>query len=118
MNYEALFVNPNGRTTRADFVPALLTLAAAIAFFAWMVTGRTAHFCMLVLMYPAFVLLTRRVRDMGYAAWLVLAPLAVVLVAFAVKLGYFSISESLNGMLPWIALVVSAAVALPGCIKK
>ncbi len=118
MTYEALFVNPNGRTARADYVPALITLAAAIAFFAYMVTGRTAHFCMLVLMYPAFVLLARRVRDMGYSAWLVIVPLAVTLMAYAVKLGYFSVSDSLNGMLPWIALAVSAAFALWGCAKK
>ena len=73
MHYEALFVNPAGRASRAEYIPALISLAAALLFFAYLVTGRTAHFCMLVLMYPAFVLLAQRVRDMGYSAWLVMA---------------------------------------------
>lgn len=117
MNYEALFVNPTGRTSRAEYIPALITVVAAIAFFAWMVTGRTAHFCMLVLMYPAFVLLAQRVRDMGYSAWLVLVPLAVTLTAFAVVLGYFSLGVSVDGALAWIALVVSGLFALWGCMS-
>lgn len=118
MNYEALFVNPNGRTARSDYVPALLTVVAAIAFFAFMVTGRTAHFCMLVLMYPAFVLLARRVHDMGSSAWLVLVPLALTLAAFAIQLGYISVGSTLDAVLPWVALVVSIAFGLWGCVKR
>jgi uncharacterized membrane protein YhaH (DUF805 family) len=118
MNYEALFVNFNGRTSRADYIPALITVAAAIAFFAYMVGGRTAHFCMLVLMYPAFVLLARRVRDMGFSAWLVSIPLAMTLAAYGVVLGYLSLGGSIDGMAAWIALAVSAAFALWGCLKR
>ena len=118
MNYDALFVNPDGRTTRAEFVPALLTVAAAIAFFAFIVTGRTAHFCMLVLMYPSFVLLARRMHDMGYSAWLVLVPLVLVLAAFAVQLGYISLQPALDPVLPWIAVAVSAIFGAWGCSKK
>lgn len=118
MSYDALFVNPTGRTSRADYLPALITVALVIAFFAYMVTGRTAHFCMLVLMYPAFVLITRRIRDMGQSAFLVIVPLAITLLAYAVKLGYVTVSESLAGMLPWIALGISGLFALWGCLKK
>jgi uncharacterized membrane protein YhaH (DUF805 family) len=118
MSYDALFVNPTGRTSRADYIPALIVVAAAIAFFAYMVGGRTAHFCMLVLMYPTFVLLTRRLRDMSVAPVLVLVPLLLALVAYGVKLAYFSVGASIDGTLPWIATVVTALFAVWGCAKK
>jgi uncharacterized membrane protein YhaH (DUF805 family) len=118
MNYDALFVNPNGRTSRAQFVPALLTVLASIAFFAYLVTGRTAQFCMLVLLYPACVLLARRVRDMGYPAWLVLVPLGLMLASFGIQLGYVTLSGTLDAALPWVALAVSGAFALWGCAKQ
>jgi len=118
MNFDALFVNPNGRTSRAQFVPAMITVLSVIAFYAFVVTGRTSQFCMLVLLYPAFVLLARRLRDMGYSAWLLLAPLALLLVSFAIQLGYFSLGDAIDGALPWVALAVSAAFALWGCVSQ
>lgn len=118
MNFDALFVNPNGRTSRGQFVPALLTVLAAIAFFVFLVTGRTAEFCMLVLMYPLFVLLARRLRDMGYSAWLLLLPLVLVLASFAIRLGYVSLGGTLDGTLAWMSLAVCAAVALWGCVGQ
>ncbi|HTR01234.1 MAG TPA: DUF805 domain-containing protein [Candidatus Acidoferrum sp.] len=118
MNFDALFVNPNGRTARAEFIPALLVLIAALAFYAFLVTGRTAHFCMLVLMYPTFVLLTRRVRDMGQAPALVIAPLVITLVAYTTKLGYASLGSGIDPALPWAALVVTAAFAVWGCVRQ
>ena len=117
MNFDALFVNPNGRTSRAQFVPALITVLSVIAFYAFVVTGRTSQFCILVLLYPAFVLLARRLRDMGQSAWLLLAPLALLLVSFAIQLGYFSLGDAIDGALPWVALAVSAAFALWGCVS-
>lgn len=118
MHYDTLFVNPNGYTSRAAYVPALIPLLAALAFFAYMVGGRTAHFCMLMLMYPTFVLLARRMHGMGTPGPVLIVPTALVLVAFAVKLGYMSVSESVDGFMPWIALVVTGAFALWGCTKK
>ena len=118
MNFDALFVNPNGRTSRAQFVPAMITVLSVIAFYAFVVTGRTSQFCILVLLYPAFVLLARRLRDMGYSAWLLLAPLALLLVSFAIQLGYFSLGDAIDGALPWVALAVSAAFALWGCVSQ
>lgn len=115
MNYDALFINPIGRTSRGEYVPALLTVLAALAFFAYLVTGRTAQFCMLVLLYPAFVLLARRLRDMGHSAWLVLVPLVPLLLSFAVQLGYLSLGSALAVPLWWAALALSAAYALWGC---
>jgi hypothetical protein len=87
-NFDDLFVDPRGRSSTALFTPALITVVLAIAFFLYYVTGRTAQFCALTLMYPAFVLLTRRVRDMGHSPWLVLILLLPTLGGFAVLLGY------------------------------
>jgi uncharacterized membrane protein YhaH (DUF805 family) len=117
MNFDTLFVNPNGRTPRAQFVPAMVTVLAVTAFYAFVVTGRMAQFCMVVLLYPAFVLLARRLRDMGRTVWLLLAPLALMLATYLIQLGYFSLGDAIDGMLPWVALLVSAAFVLWGSLS-
>ncbi len=118
MNFDALFVNPTGRTSREQFVPAMVVVLAVFAFYAFYVTGRNAHFCMLVLLYPIFVLLARRLHDMGKSAGLLLVPLALSLMAFASKLHYFSLGDAVNVAMPWAALVVSAAFALWGSMSE
>ena len=118
MNYEALYVNPNGRTSRSQFVPAMITVLAVTAFYAFIVTGRTAQFCNLVLLYPTFILLTRRLQDMGHSAWLVLTPLVLMLATYAIQLGYFNLGDALDGVLPWAAYAVSAAFILWGCLGR
>ncbi len=117
-HYDALFINPKGSTARAVFVPALMTVLAAVFFFGYFVTGRNAEFCMLTLMYPLFVLLARRTRDMGLPAWLVLVPLMVVLASFAIRLGYVSLGGMPGMLLPWVALVIAGLLAGLGCMKE
>ena len=117
-SYDALFVNPNGSTSKAEYIPALITILVAIAFFGMYITGRTAEFCMLVMVYPAYVLVVRRFHDMGYSAWLLFAPLLVVLVAFDVQLGYFTMGETLDGMINWIAMVVAGVFMVWGCVAQ
>ncbi len=58
-------MRPGGRTSRGQFVPALLTLLAVVVFYVFLVKGRTAQWCMLVLLFPAIVLHARRLHDMG-----------------------------------------------------
>jgi uncharacterized membrane protein YhaH (DUF805 family) len=117
MNYEALFVNA-GRTPQAAFIPAVVTVAVAIAFFAYMVGGRTAHFCMLMLVYPAFVLLARRLQDMGYSRWMALVPTVLALVAFAAKLQYISFGAVVDHGLVWGATAVAVGFALFACVGR
>jgi len=112
--FDALYVDPRGRTTRALFVPAMATVLVAIAFFDYFVPGRTGQFCMLVLVYPASVLLAQRLRDMGYSAWLVLGPLVPVLALFAVALGYISLGNTIAGVLPWLVLATAGALVIWG----
>lgn len=116
--YDTLFVNPNGSTSQSEFVPALITVIAAIGFFGYIVTGRTAQFCMLMLLYPAFVLLTRRLRGMGRPAWWVLPPLVLTLAGFGIMLGYLSLGAAVDAVLLWVGVAVSAALAVWGCVSK
>jgi uncharacterized membrane protein YhaH (DUF805 family) len=118
MNFESLFVNANGRTSRGQFVPALITLLAVVVFYAFLVTGRTAQFCLLVLVFPAVILHARRLHDMGHTAWLLLAPGALMIVAFGIWLGIISLGAQLDSAVPMIALAVSAGFALWGCIAS
>ncbi len=58
-SYDALFVNPNGRTSRGQFAAALLTLLAVVVFYERLVGGVTAHWCLLMLVFPALTLNAR-----------------------------------------------------------
>src|SRR5579862_3614605 len=42
-SFDLLFVNPNGRTARGPFIAALIVLLTVAAFYAFRVTGLTAH---------------------------------------------------------------------------
>lgn len=116
MTYESLFVDPTGRTPRNQFVPALLVLIALVLFFAFVVKGRTATFCMLVLMYPGLILHARRLHDMGRSTWLLAIPAALLLAAFVVWFKYASFGASADTVLPMTALLVTAAFALWGAL--
>ncbi len=79
MNFDTLFVNPSGRTARNQFIGALITLLVAFGFYYFLVPGRNSQWVQLVFLYPAIVLLARRLHDMGRAAWPLLVPAALVL---------------------------------------
>jgi uncharacterized membrane protein YhaH (DUF805 family)/uncharacterized membrane protein YphA (DoxX/SURF4 family) len=115
-SFESAYVYPGGRTSRSHFMAALVTLLLAVVFYKYLVTGRTAQWCIAVLLIPGTILLARRLRDMGYSAWLLLAPLALMIVAFARWLGIASLGAPLDTYLPSIALVVAAGFALWGCM--
>lgn len=115
-SFDALLVNPTGRTAQAPYLTAMACVLLATGFFAYFVPGRTSQFCMLMLVYPTFVLLARRLRDMGMAAALVLLPLALTLIAYAIKLAYLSLGASFDGMATWIALAVTAVFVVWGSV--
>ncbi len=115
-SFDLLFVNPNGRTARGPFTAALIALLLVAAFYAFVVKGLTAHWCMLMLVYPGIVLHARRLHDMGHSAWLVLVPGILVLAAFAGWLRLVQFGNPLNAALPVAALAVSLAFALWGCL--
>jgi uncharacterized membrane protein YhaH (DUF805 family) len=116
MNFESLFVNPNGRTSRGQFVPALITLLAAVAFYYFLVRGRTGQWCLVVLVYPAVILHARRLHDMGRTGWLVIVPAILIVLTFVIWLGGLSLRAPLDTAVPVIALAVSAGFAVWGCV--
>jgi uncharacterized membrane protein YhaH (DUF805 family) len=113
-----LFVNPNGRTSRGQFIGALVTVLAVLAFYAFRVTGLTAHWCMLMVVLPAAMLHARRLHDMGRSAWPLLVPAVLSVAAFAVWVHAASFGAPMDSALPLAAIVVSAAFALWGCTGK
>jgi hypothetical protein len=126
-NYDALFVNNVGTTAKRHYVPAMVLVLAVIAFYAYFVPGRSGAFSMLVLLYPLFTVLIRRLRDMGQHPWLLFVPVMFMLLAFDIRLGYFSLSksvagggfgESADGLLTWFALIVTAGFVLWGAAGR
>jgi uncharacterized membrane protein YhaH (DUF805 family) len=118
MSFDSLFATPHGRTSRGQFVAALITLVAVVAFYALLVTGRTAQWCLLVLIYPAVILHARRLHDMGHTAWLLLVPAVLMVAAFAIWLHIVSLGAQLDAAVPVAAIAVSAGFALWGCIGR
>jgi uncharacterized membrane protein YhaH (DUF805 family) len=94
----------------------MITVLAVIAFYALIVPSLLAIFVIFTLLYPAFILLTRRVRDMDYPAWLVLAPLVLMLATFANQVGYIAMGDALANTLRWLAYAVFAAFIVWGSI--
>ena len=117
-HFDSLYTNASGRSSRAEFLPALVTLLAVFVFYAWLVTGRTAVFCMLVLLYPAVVLHARRLHDMGHSPWLLAIPAVLLLAAFSIWLKYVSLGTRLDATVPLAALAVAAGFALWGSIGR
>lgn len=114
-NYDALFVNNDGTTAKADYIPAMVTVLVTIAFYAYFVGGGSGIFSMLVLLYPLFTLLIRRFRDMGQHPWLLFVPVILMLIYFDIWLGYFS-TEGLDGAVTWLALIVTAVFVVWGSV--
>jgi uncharacterized membrane protein YhaH (DUF805 family) len=115
-SFSFLFVNPNGRTSRGEFVPALITLLLVVAFYQFLVRGLTAHWCMLMLLFPVVILHARRLHDMGHTAWLLLVPTLLTLASFAVWFHIASFGAPLDVAVPSAAAVVFIGVAVWGCI--
>jgi uncharacterized membrane protein YhaH (DUF805 family) len=115
-SFDFLFVNPNGRSSRGQFAAALVTLLAVVVFYAFLVKGATAHWAMLVLVFPGVVLHARRLHDMGHSAWPLIIPAVLTVVAFANWLRVVSFGTPFNTALAPAALAVCAGFALWGCI--
>jgi uncharacterized membrane protein YhaH (DUF805 family) len=116
MNFDTLFVNPAGRTARAEFIGALVTLLAAFAFYYFLVPGRNSQWVQLVLLFPAVVLHARRLHDMGRAAWPLVVPAALI-VAMAWLYLLVPRAEA-KGMVRVAAIIVSAGFIVWGLIGK
>jgi uncharacterized membrane protein YhaH (DUF805 family) len=116
--FDRLFARPNGRTSRGQFVAALITLLAVAALYALVVRGRNAEWCVVALLLPGLILHARRLHDMGHTAWLLIVPGVLLVAACAIWLHLVSLGVSLDSVVPVAALAVSGAFALWGCIGR
>jgi uncharacterized membrane protein YhaH (DUF805 family) len=116
MDFDTLFVNASGRTARGPFIGALVTLLAAFAFYYFLVPGRNSQWVQLVFLFPAVVLLARRLHDMGRAAWPLVVP-AVLILATAWLYLFVPASED-KSIVKVAAVVVSAAFIVWGLVGK
>jgi uncharacterized membrane protein YhaH (DUF805 family) len=116
MNYQSVFANPLGRTSRAHFIGGLIVLLLAAAFYRFLVkAGLNGQWVLLTLLFPAFVLHARRLHDMGMTAWLLVVPVALTGVGVWPHPGS---RTSLEATLTPIGLAIFAAVALWCCLGK
>jgi len=114
MNYEALFVDPTGRTSREQYVGGLITLLAALAFYYLLVLGPSGRIGMLVMLYPAVVLHARRLHDMGQNAWLLVVPVALVIGAHWLRTSGSGPATQTQMIANVVAFVVCAGFVLRG----
>jgi len=115
--YDDYFIDHRGHTAKGEYIPAMISVLVVVAFYGYFVPGGSGIFSMLVLVYPLFILLIRRYRDMGQSPWLVFAPLLLVLLSFDVRLDYFSLGQIGDGLIHWLAVLATAAVVLWGGIS-
>ncbi len=117
-SFDSLFASPHGRTSRGPFVGALILLLAVAAFYAFLVRGRNAEWCVVVVLIPAIILHARRLHDMGVTAWLLLVPAVLTIAFFAIWLHLVSFGAQLDAAVALAALVVFAGIALWGCMGR
>jgi uncharacterized membrane protein YhaH (DUF805 family) len=114
--YESLFADPNGRTSRGVFFGALVPLLAAAALYFFLVKGRNGEWVLITLLFPATMLLARRLHDMGYSAWLLLIP--NVLNVTGIWLHMYHHNPELQPTVTVAAVVVSAGFIVWGMAAK
>jgi uncharacterized membrane protein YhaH (DUF805 family) len=116
MNYDVLG-NPTGRTSRNTYIQALIVLLIAVAFYKYLVhSGRNGEWVLVTLLYPAFVLVARRLHDMGKTAWLLVVP--GVLFAAGIWLHMFGNNEQVGRPLILAGLGVLAVLGAWGLVGK
>lgn len=115
-SWNALFVQPGGRTSRAQFTVALVPLMLATAWYA--VKGPAVDYApwgVLVLVYPAVALHIGRLHDMGRSPWLTLVPAVLSVLAMLVWAGRISLGATLDATVPVAALVACTGLAAWCC---
>jgi uncharacterized membrane protein YhaH (DUF805 family)/uncharacterized membrane protein YphA (DoxX/SURF4 family) len=116
--WDTLFVHSKGRTSREHFIPALIPLAIVVWWYAQASPNVYPQWSLLVLLFPASVLLARRLHDMGHSAWLLLVPAVLTVAAMAIWDHRLDLGAQLNFGVPLAALIVIVGFALWACIGK
>jgi uncharacterized membrane protein YhaH (DUF805 family) len=118
-SWNTLFVQPGGRSSRGNFMAALVPLALATLWYAY--KGPAVDYAswgVLVMLYPAIVLHARRLHDMGLTGWLMLVPGALTVAAMLIWAHRISFGAQLDAAVPVAALIAFVGFALWGCIAR
>ncbi len=115
-NFDTLYVDPRGRTARNAFIGALIVLIAIAAFYYRMVPGRSGQWSLVTLIFPYAILHARRLHDMGQTAWLVLAPVLLLIAAAWFRL--YNAESGLTQPALYLALAVAAGFSIWGLAGK
>jgi uncharacterized membrane protein YhaH (DUF805 family)/uncharacterized membrane protein YphA (DoxX/SURF4 family) len=119
--YEDRYAYPGGRTSQKAYIPALVLVVLVAAFYHFLANpGLNRQWVITTLMFPGFVLMARRLHDMGQSAWLLLIP--GVVDAAALGMHYADALKLHAGGPPaalmWAAAIVTAAFAVWGVVGK
>jgi uncharacterized membrane protein YhaH (DUF805 family)/uncharacterized membrane protein YphA (DoxX/SURF4 family) len=118
-SWNATFVQAGGRTSRGHFLAAIVPLVLAAL---WYVNRGpsvdVAPWGVLVLVYPAAVLLVRRLHDMGRAGWWAALPMVLIVLAMLIWADRIQLGAQLDAAVPYAALIVFAGFAAWGGIAK
>ena len=115
-SFDSVYATIGGSTDRGPYIGALITLIAAYVFYYVLVQSRTGLWCELMLLFPAVVLLARRLRDMEKSPWLLILPVALLIVTFWFKLD--KAVSTTETAVTVAAVVVSVGFMLWGLIGK
>lgn len=118
MTWDTLFVHSKGRTSREHFIAALLPLAIVVWWYAQASPNVYPQWSLLVLLFPAIVLIARRLHDMGHSAWLLVVPAVLTVAAMMIWDHRLDWGAQLNFAVPLATLIVFVGFALWGCLGK
>ena len=116
--WDTLFVHSKGRSPREHFIGALIPLAIVVWWYAQASPNVYPQWSLLVLLFPAIVLLARRLHDMGHSGWLLVVPGVLTVAAMMIWDKRLDLGGQLNFAVPLAALIVFVAFAVWGCIGK
>jgi uncharacterized membrane protein YhaH (DUF805 family) len=116
MSYQTTYASPFGRLSRGNYIVALIILLLVAAFYYQFSKGRNGEWVQATLLYPAFVMLARRLHDMGQTAWLLVLPLAPTVVFL--WLHFYSAGSQLLTPLSWASAGLGALFLLWGIVGK
>lgn len=115
-HFASMYVDVAARIARAPYIAALATLLAVVWFYAHVVTGRTAMYCLLVLVIPGVILVNGRLRDMQRGSSLLILPASMLLGAFGIWLKLVEPVGWMGHGLPAAALALAAALIAWTCL--